>query len=88
MPSQTKFTSSTADGPKIIPGDDDAHRVVSKRDGEINDEVDVAAQILAAAGDHSPITQAEMDAVRWKIDWHMVPMLFVCLQLSGWDKVV
>ena len=67
---------------------DEAHQVVSKRDGEINDEIDVAAQILAAAGDHSPITHAEMDAVRWKIDWHMVPMLFVCLQLSGWDKVV
>ena len=87
MASQSKSTSLAADKLKGVPGEE-AHQVVSKRDGEIDDEVDVAAQILAAAGDHSPITQAEMDAVRWKIDWHMVPMLFVCLQLSGWDKVV
>jgi hypothetical protein len=51
-------------------------------------EVDLAAKVLAAAHHEGPITQAEMDAVRWKIDWHMVPMLFVCLQLSGWDKVM
>ncbi|KAI5919037.1 putative allantoate permease [Camillea tinctor] len=49
---------------------------------------DIAAKILARAQDHAPITEGEMEAVRWKIDWHMVPMLFVCLQLSGWDKVV
>lgn len=51
-------------------------------------DVDLGAEILAAAGAHEPVTQAEMDAVRRKIDWHMVPMLFFCLQLSGWDKVV
>ena len=87
MVSQSTSISLAADEPKNRSGEE-AHRVVSKKDGEIDDEVDVAARILAAAGDHSPITQAEMDAVRWKIDWHMVPMLFVCLQLSGWDKVV
>jgi hypothetical protein len=61
---------------------------IAKCDIERNDDVDLAARILARAHDQGPITQAEMDAVRWKIDWHMVPMLFVCLQLSGWDKVV
>lgn len=61
---------------------------IAKCDIERNDDVDIAVQILAGAHDQAPITQAEMDAVRWKIDWHMVPMLFVCLQLSGWDKVV
>ncbi|KAL2012064.1 hypothetical protein VTN00DRAFT_4782 [Thermoascus crustaceus] len=51
-------------------------------------DVDMAVKVLATAHDKQEITQEEMDAVRWKIDWHMVPMLFVCLQLSGWDKVV
>lgn len=51
-------------------------------------DVDIAARILATADHEGSITQEEMDAVRWKIDRHMVPMLFVCLQLSGWDKVV
>ncbi|OKL62198.1 hypothetical protein UA08_02321 [Talaromyces atroroseus] len=50
--------------------------------------IDLAAKVLAHAHDEAPITQEEMDAVRRKIDWYMVPMLFVCLQLSGWDKVV
>ncbi|KAJ9260555.1 hypothetical protein DTO212C5_8484 [Paecilomyces variotii] len=51
-------------------------------------DVDVAAKILAAARDERPVTEEEMEAVRRKIDWHMVPMLFVCYQLSGWDKVI
>lgn len=51
-------------------------------------DVDVAAKILAAARDERPATEEEMEAVRRKIDWHMVPMLFVCYQLSGWDKVM
>ncbi|KAJ9219078.1 hypothetical protein DTO169C6_8588 [Paecilomyces variotii] len=51
-------------------------------------DVDVAARILAAARDERPVTEEEMEAVRRKIDWHMVPMLFVCYQLSGWDKVI
>lgn len=61
-----------------------AHQVPSVADGE----VDVGAQILADAGEHGPISQEEMDAVLRKIDWHMVPMLLVCMQLSGWDKVM
>jgi hypothetical protein len=51
-------------------------------------ETDIAAQILAGAGDHEPITEAEFNALRKKLDWTLLPMLCVCMQLSGWDKVV
>jgi hypothetical protein len=70
-----------------IVGASDGHQ-----DGDLVDkndrDVDVAAKILAAARNERPVTEEEMEAVRRKIDWHMIPMLFVCLQLSGWDKVV
>lgn len=66
----------------VDPGSDQVYDITHDKD------VDVAVKILKTAHHEGPISQEEMDAVRWKIDWHMVPMLFVCLQLSGWDKVV
>ena len=55
---------------------------------KLGDEVDVAAAVLANAQDQSPVTEEEMTKLRRKINWRLTPMLFVCLQLSGWDKVL
>ncbi|OAA54078.1 Major facilitator superfamily domain, general substrate transporter [Niveomyces insectorum RCEF 264] len=78
----SKSGSQSGDGPG------DGHGDISSPPGKNLGDADVAARIVAAAGDYEPITQAEMNAVRRKIDWHMVPLLTVCMQLSGWDKVV
>jgi hypothetical protein len=51
-------------------------------------EGDVARDFLATHTHGNPITQEEMDRVRRKIDWTLIPMLIMAGQLSGWDKVL
>ena len=82
--SVNRGASPGPDDKKAIPAGRDDRPATSVKTGD----VDLGAQILADAGGHGFISEEEMDAVRRKIDWHMVPMLLVCMQLSGWDKVM
>ncbi|KAK6078444.1 allantoate permease [Seiridium cupressi] len=51
-------------------------------------DVDIAAQIIAQYGGDGTITwtkEEEKKLIR-KVDWHIIPILFVCATLSGLDK--
>ncbi|KAF3014987.1 hypothetical protein E8E14_006353 [Neopestalotiopsis sp. 37M] len=51
-------------------------------------DVDIAAQIIAECGEDGTITwtaEEERKLIR-KVDWHIIPILFVCATLSGLDK--
>ncbi|KAH9902346.1 putative allantoate permease [Xylariomycetidae sp. FL2044] len=51
-------------------------------------DVDIAAQIIAEFGEDGTITwtpEEEKKLIR-KVDWRLIPILFVCATLSGLDK--
>ncbi|KAI4602258.1 hypothetical protein KJ359_009497 [Pestalotiopsis sp. 9143b] len=51
-------------------------------------DVDIAAQIIAECGEDGTITWTEEEERKLirKVDWHIIPILFVCATLSGLDK--
>lgn len=57
--------------------------------GSISDKVDSAWKFL---DDHRGITDSDIsvniDALRRKIDWHIVPLMFCCYTMQFLDKVI
>lgn len=54
--------------------------------GTENDTLDSSALVLAASS--YEYTEAEANAVRWKIDWRLMPVLLITGMLSAIDKII
>lgn len=50
-------------------------------------DVDQAYVFLAAHADGRPTESANMQALRRKVDWRIVPILFLCYTMNLIDKV-
>src|ERR1700684_652904 len=59
---------------------------LEKEFGEEHDALDSSAQVLATSS--YDYTEAEAKAVRWKIDWRLMPVLLITGMLSAIDKII
>ncbi len=59
---------------------------IEKEFGEANDALDSSAQVLATSS--YDYTDAEANALRWKIDWLLMPVLLITGMLSAIDKII
>ena len=75
---------AAAEAPAAEP--DDRTNRIEKEFGEEQDALDLSAQVLATSS--YQYTEAEANAVRWKIDWRLMPVLLITGMLSAIDKII
>lgn len=51
-------------------------------------DVDAAWKFLNSHRDASDVASVNLDALRRKIDWHIVPLMFCCYTMQFLDKVI
>ena len=51
-------------------------------------DVDAAWKFLDANRDKTELDQVNMAKLRLKIDWHIVPLMFLCYTMQFLDKVI
>ena len=71
---------------KAVDMDVEPQRVVDQKIGQ-TEYIDNGAKFLAQAGDYAPLSpEAEKRLIR-KVDWIMIPMLFITATFGAVDKV-
>ena len=59
---------------------------VSSAHEDSSSAIDTAWRYLD--GHRDAHTSVDMRALRWKIDWHIVPLMFLCYTMQFLDKVI